>query len=70
MFYEPTESAEFMQSAQMKETVTQVMTYVYTEGIFNEVFGGTVAAKGVKFPDGVVGDPANVRLTIDPSFVL
>ena len=69
MFWTPGEAVAFVESPALPETMVNVAEFLFERGILGE---GAPSADfvGVQYPGGVVtGDPANIGLRFDPSFM-
>jgi NitT/TauT family transport system substrate-binding protein len=69
MFYDPAEAVAFVESETLPETMVTVAGFLFEQGILGE---GAPSADfvGIEYPNGVItGDPANVKLRFDPSFM-
>ena len=69
MFYDPAEAVSFVESETLPDTMVTVAEFLFDQGILGE---GAPSADfvGIEYPGGVTtGDPANVQLRFDPSFM-
>ncbi|MEO1612760.1 MAG: putative urea ABC transporter substrate-binding protein, partial [Pseudomonadota bacterium] len=69
MFWKPADAVTFVESAALPETMVKVAEFLFDKGILGE---GAPSADfvGVAYPGGVVtGDPDNVQLRYDPTFM-
>ncbi len=69
MFWTPADAVAFVESPALPETMVNVAEFLFERGILGE---GAPSADfvGVQYPGGVVtGDPANIGLRFDPSFM-
>lgn len=69
MFYTPTEAVSLAESAEVKNTMKFVASFLFSKGILGE---GAPSAEfiGIRYPDGsVYGDPNNVKLRFDKTFM-
>ncbi|MCS6779349.1 MAG: putative urea ABC transporter substrate-binding protein [Geminicoccaceae bacterium] len=66
MFWEPAEAVAFTRSAELVRTMDRVRRFSHEKGLL----GGGLDTVGIAFADGtVLGDPKNVKLRFDPSFM-
>jgi NitT/TauT family transport system substrate-binding protein len=69
MFYDPAEAVAFVQGETLPETMVTVAEFLFEQGILGE---GAPSADfvGIEYPGGVVtGNPDNIQLRFDPSFM-
>jgi NitT/TauT family transport system substrate-binding protein len=69
MFYDPADAVAFVESQTLPETMVTVAEFLFEQGILGE---GAPSADfvGIEYPGGATtGDPENVRLRFDPSFM-
>lgn len=69
MFYEPAAAVAFAQGADLKTTMDYVRNFLFDHGILGE---GAPSADfvGILYADGTVaGDPGNVKLRFDPTYM-
>ena len=69
MFWDPADAVAFVESDALPATMRNVADFLFERGILGE---GAPSADfvGIEYPGGMVtGDPANVRLRFDPSFM-
>jgi len=68
MFYKPQEAVEFTLSDALKTTMKSVAEFSFKHGLLGE---GAPDAQfiGVQTPSGVYGNPSNIQLRFDPSFM-
>jgi NitT/TauT family transport system substrate-binding protein len=69
MFYDPAEAVAFVESETLPQTMVTVAEFLFDQGILGE---GAPSADfvGIEYPaDVITGDPANVQLRFDPSFM-
>ena len=69
MFWEAADAVAFVQSPELPETMVSVAEFLFERGILGE---GAPSADfvGIEYPGGVVtGDPGNIRLRFDPSYM-
>ena len=63
MFCTPKEAVEFATSPKLVETMDQVRTFSFEQGL---LMGGDMDAVGIAFPGGkTLGDAGNVKLRFD-----
>lgn len=69
MFYEPAEAVAFTNGAELPTTMDYVRNFLFDHGILGDS-APNVDFVGISFPDGaILGDPENVRLRFDPTFM-
>jgi NitT/TauT family transport system substrate-binding protein len=69
MFYTPAEAVAFTTGKALAKTMRFVAEFLYSHGILGEGAPGPEYV-GVRFADGTVyGDPANVKLRFDPTYM-
>ena len=69
MFYKPAEGVAFSKDPKLIKTMDFVRQFLFAKGILGEG-SKTVDAVGISFPGGkTLGDPKNVKLRFDPSFM-
>jgi NitT/TauT family transport system substrate-binding protein len=69
MFYEPSAAVTFANSPELPTTMDYVRTFLFDHGILG-VGAPDVDFVGIEFADGtVLGDPNNVKLRFDPTFM-
>jgi len=68
MFFSPGEAVAFSKSAQLKTTMQYVAEFSFDHGLLGE---GAADATfiGIETPAGVYGNPKNVQLRFDPSYM-
>eukprot|EP01023_Acetabularia_acetabulum_P050517 TRINITY_DN5472_c0_g3_i1.p1 TRINITY_DN5472_c0_g3~~TRINITY_DN5472_c0_g3_i1.p1 ORF type:complete len:165 (-),score=28.03 TRINITY_DN5472_c0_g3_i1:243-695(-) len=64
MFTTPQESVQLFKGKNLKQTLTSVLDYEFSRGIYEGVYD-TPAKIGMKFPDGILGNKKNVKLAFD-----
>ncbi|MEI8617226.1 hypothetical protein P4S63_07045 [Pseudoalteromonas sp. B193] len=68
MFYKAKEAVEFTQSPHLGETMKYVAEFSFKHGLLGD--GAPDAGFiGIETPSGVVGNPQNIKLRFDPSFM-
>lgn len=68
MFFQPAEAVSFTQSAALKSTMQKVCEFSFEHGLLGE--GAPDAGFiGIETPAGVYGNPGNIKLRFDPSFM-
>ena len=68
MFYAPRQALELTESEQLKKTMQQVAEFSFEHGLLGE--GAQDAGFiGVETPAGVYGNPGNIKLRFDPSYM-
>lgn len=69
MFYKASEAAAFAKSPELKTTMDNVRRFSFDHGLLGEG-ARSVDAVGMAFADGtILGDPQNVKLRFDPTYV-
>lgn len=69
MFYDPAEAVAFVESETLPNTMMTMAEFLFEQGILGEG-APTAEYVGVAYPNGVVtGDPGNIQLRFDPSFM-
>jgi NitT/TauT family transport system substrate-binding protein len=69
MFWDPADAVAFVESGALPDTMVNVAEFLFDQGILGE---GAPSADfvGVAYPDGsITGDPGNVQLRFDTSFM-
>jgi NitT/TauT family transport system substrate-binding protein len=68
MFYEPVDAVEFTNSPAVKSTMQAVAEFSFEHGLLGE--GAPDAGFiGIETPAGTYGDPGNVKLRFDPTYM-
>lgn len=68
MFYDAADAVAFTESAELPATMTKVARFSFEHGLLGEGARGPDAI-GMRFPAGDTGDPGNLKLRFDPSFM-
>ncbi len=68
MFYKPVDAVTFSAGTQLKQTMQYVAEFSFAHGLLGT---GAPDAKfiGIETPTGVYGNPANVKLRFDPTYM-
>ncbi|MEL6953463.1 MAG: putative urea ABC transporter substrate-binding protein [Pseudomonadota bacterium] len=69
MFWDPADAVAFVESETLPDTMVTVAEFLFDQGILGE---GAPSADfvGIEYPGGVTtGDPENIQLRFDPSFM-
>ncbi|GAB2198787.1 putative urea ABC transporter substrate-binding protein [Sessilibacter sp. MAH4] len=68
MFYQPSQALSLTNSSELKTTMQQVAEFSFDHGILGE--GAPDAGfVGIETPSGIYGDPNNIKLRFDPTFM-
>jgi len=68
MFYNPAEAVSFVKSDKVKTTMKYVAEFSFAHGILGDN-AADASYIGIKTPSGVYGNPDNIKLRFDPSFM-
>ena len=68
MFYKPADAVKFTDSPKLKQTMQYVAEFSFKHGLLGT---GAPDAKfiGIETPSGVYGDPKNIKLRFDPTYM-
>jgi NitT/TauT family transport system substrate-binding protein len=69
MFYAPGEAVDFVESSQLKETMSSVSEFSFRHGLLGDA-SADPGFIGIAYPDGtIVGNETNVKLRFDSSYM-